>query len=329
MKKRKDGRFALQKRINGKRVTFYGKTEPECYKSYLEYEQTAGKPKTFGYYADLWEREHRDEVGTTTWQSYLPRLHDLEHLYSIPVKEITASDIQGIIKRMHAQHYSKSTMSKLKCVTSMILDTAIINNERITNFTPSLAIPRSAPKKKRKSLTEDELRTVNESYNDDFGLYAYFLLWTGLRRGELLALQWKDIDLKRKTVSVTKAVTYTSNQPEIKPPKTESGERTVPLPDCLVEKLQPKNKEWYVFGGDKPLTKIMVRRRWENYCRTHGIDIDQHQLRHTYATILKQKHISPKDAQQMLGHADLRTTMEIYTHFTDDAVENVRNALNG
>ena len=328
MKKRKDGRYLLTKTIDGKRYSFYGKTEAECYKKMLEQKSGNEKPKTFGYYASLWESEHRDEVGTTTWQSYAPRVKDLEGLFDIPVSDITGGAIQGVLNAKARMKYSKSTLNKLKCVSSMILDCAVRHNERIVNFSSALKIKRNAPKTKRQMLTEEQIRTVNNSYNDEFGLYAYFLLWTGLRRGELLALQWKDINLEERTVSITKSVIYVSNQPEIKSPKTESGVRVVPLPECLAEKLRPGKREEYVFGGEAPMTKIMLRRRWDKYCAQHNMTITQHQLRHTYATMLKQKNISPKDAQQMLGHADLRTTMEIYTHFSSDAVTNVRNALN-
>lgn len=331
MKKRKDGRYVLTRQVDGQRIYFYGKSERECYKQYENFLANKNAPRSYGYYAEIWAGEHRETVGINTWESYKPRLEWLKELYKKPIDTVTCRDVQKIIDKKAAQGYSKSTLKKLRCVNSMILDTAIRDGTGIFNFSQALIIPRSAPKTARKMLNAQEIEKITEAADKEFGLYAYFLLWTGMRRGEALALQWKDIDTKKHTVSVTKAVEFVVNEPQIKLPKTDSGVRILPLPECLENRLKPLKKQNiesdYVFGGEKPLTKTMIRRRWNKYCMANGLNITQHQLRHTYATMLKDLNVSPKDAQQMLGHADYRTTMDIYTHFSDSAVDNVRRAL--
>ena len=106
------------------------------------------------------------------------------------------------------------------------------------------------------------------------GLFAFFLLYTGLRRGELLALKWEDIDFENHVINVRQAVTYGGNQPKIKTPKTQAGNRKVALLDVLeaeLKKTPVQSQKGYVFGGEKPLTASQMRVRWLDWCKEVGL----------------------------------------------------------
>ena len=329
MKKRKDGRYCLKKVIDGKAVFIYGQTEREVYRKLDELESgNYEKPKTYGEYAAEWAEEKREQIAFRTWNTYKPTLDKLSSVFKVPMSEISCPDIQSVINKAYSEGFGRTILLRIKSVNSMIIDYAIGKGERIINFTQSLRIPKNAKREERDALTDEEIAIVENSWQEKNGLYAYFLLYTGLRRGEALALQWRDIDFEKKEISITKAVEFKVNEPEIKLPKTKNGIRVVPLLDCLAEKLAPGKPDEYVFGGAKPYTSTMSYKRWKAYQDATGIDITQHQLRHTYATMLCKVNVPAKDAQKLLGHADFKTTMNIYTHFQNSAVKTAQNALN-
>ena len=182
--------------------------------------------------------------------------------------------------------------------------------------------------------SDEEIERVKAGLFLDFGLFPYFLLHTGMRRGELLALRWEDIDREHKLITVNKAVYFAGNTPQIKAPKTDSGRREIVLLDALAAVL-PKDGKGYVFGGEKPLTKCQVRKRWEKWCREAGLAtkdgramVTPHQLRHAFATILFDAGIDAKVAQELLGHSSIQVTRDIYTHIRKSRMESTAETLN-
>lgn len=329
MKKRKDGRYCLKKVINGETVYIYGKTEREVYKKLEDLEnQGSKKQKTYGEYSEEWGTLKKDQIGHRTWNSYENVLKMLRDVCKKDITEVSCFDIQSVINKAYYDGYSKTVLLRIRSVNSMIIDYAIGQGERIINFTPAIKIQKNAKREERHGLSETEIKKVEDNWNTKYGLYAYFLLYTGLRRGEALALQWKDIDFGKREISITKAVEYKANQAEIKLPKTKNSIRTVPLIENLAEKLIPGEAEEYVFGKEKPYSNTMACKRWSTYLKETGLEITQHQLRHTFATMLCKVNVSAKDAQKLLGHADYKTTMNIYTDFQKSAVKNAQNALN-
>ena len=142
------------------------------------------------------------------------------------------------------------------------------------------------------------------------------VLYTGCRRGELLALEWSDIDLCNRTITINKSTYNQGSKTFVKKPKTEAGNRTVPLLDKLYDKITPA--EGLVFPGkDGYMTEKQFRMKWGAYVKESGVTCTPHQLRHAYATMLFENDIAPMDAQELLGHANIQTTNDIYTHIRD------------
>lgn len=172
------------------------------------------------------------------------------------------------------------------------------------------------------------------SFDKSFGEFAYTILFTGCRRGEALALQWKDIDFKKNTITVNKSVNYNGdnqNTPIISPhTKSEAGMRTVVMLDCLKNRLQSikQEPEKYIFGGDTPPTKTALRHKWKKYLKETGLSITPHQLRHAYATILYDAGIDVKSAQELMGHSNISLTQNIYTHISKSRREQTAESLN-
>ena len=165
-----------------------------------------------------------------------------------------------------------------------------------------------------------------ESFKVSFGIFAYFLLYTGCRRGEALALRYEDIDYENKTILINKSLYWQGNKAEIKSTKTKAGTRSIILLDALAAKL-PKGTG-YVFGGDAPLTNTAFRRRWDKYIKISGVTATCHQLRHLFATILYECGIDEKLAQELLGHSSITVTRNVYTHIRRQHLSAAAQMLN-
>lgn len=168
-----------------------------------------------------------------------------------------------------------------------------------------------------------------------FGMFAYLILFTGCRRGEALALQWKDVDLTKNIISINKSVNYNGadqNKPVVSQhTKSAAGMRSVIILDCLKNRLEQQeedNKEYYLFGGEKPLTKSAFRKRWQKYLKETDLNITPHQLRRAYAMLLYDAGIDEKLAQDLMGHSSIQLTKNIYTHIRTSRKENAAKELN-
>ena len=183
------------------------------------------------------------------------------------------------------------------------------------------------------------------------GVPALIMLYCGLRRGELLALLWTDIDFKAKTLSVSKAADMPTNATTVKKPKTKAGTRLVPIPDAIMPALLRARREaisMYVCPAMRTgdiMSAQAYTEAWSSYmhylnlcaggrdkvrtknengkvCFIPAVQamepFSAHQLRHSYATMLYDADVDVKTAQKLLGHADFSVTMKIYTHLSTE-----------
>ncbi len=215
-------------------------------------------------------------------------------------------------------------------VVRLVFRFAYIKGYIASDPTQYVSTPKGQASKKREPLTDEEIAVVRNSVDCTFGLFPYFLLYTGLRKGEALALQYKDIDFEHKEIHVTKSVYHIGNKPYIKGTKTQNSVRSVVLLDILAEMLPRGNADEYVFHDteNKLLSGSGYHRRWDKYCEETGLSITAHQLRHTYATILFEADIDVKDAQHLMGHSDIALTRNIYTHIRSSRLHETAEKLN-
>lgn len=209
---------------------------------------------------------------------------------------------------------------------------------------------RSVSKKPRMPLTKEQIALVRSTWSEHrMGIPALIMLYCGLRRGELIALTWRDVDLKKKVLVICKAATTTSNQHKLKDPKTAAGHRMVPIPDFLADILAKQPRESLMVCP--AVTGAMMsaqawERAWESYMhflniKAGGRDRSRinpkvvamepftpHQLRHTYASLLYDAGVDAKSAQEMMGHSNIQTTLEIYTHLSREKKTTAISVIN-
>ena len=337
MKRRKDGRWCKKVTLpDGTSKYFYSSADTErkankdMDRQLIEYTQKKEIGMLFSDVADEWEKEHYRNLSYSTAQRYSTYVNAIKtHLYFMRIKEVTPQKIENFLNNMVLKNYSSKTIKDQTSVIKMIFKYSMIKEYIDKDISMYISPPKGVKPIKRNALTQAEILTVEDSINCTFGMFAYFLLYTGLRKGEALALQWKDIDLKNNLIHVTKSVYFESNTPNLKDTKTDAGNRDVILLDCLKEKLKSRHPDDYVFNKDgKIIDKSYFTRQWEKYKKESCLNITAHQLRHTFVTILYEAGIDEKLSQAILGHSDIVTTRNIYTHIRENKIYSATALLN-
>lgn len=340
MKKRADGRYVRSVTINGKRKMFYSseptekKAERDIMRQMVAFEakqEEEAKGKTFEEVADEWEEQHYKTIQYQTAERYKSLVARLVDTFkNVHIRDITAKDIDNFLERMVYNQFSTKTIRDQASISRMIFRYAIVNGYISSNPAEYIKPPKGKPKQERQPLTYEEMIRVENGILHDFGFLAFFLLYTGLRKGEALALTYGDIDTKNNKIKINKSLEHIGNRPNVKTPKTESGNRIVPLPE-IIKNMLPKNKKSsdIVFSQNGTyMRKSYFRKHWIKYCKDTGLNATPHQFRHTYATFLFECGITEKDAQVILGHSDIALTHNIYTHVREDRISQTCNILN-
>jgi integrase len=342
MKKRADGRW--QKKItlpNGKSKFIYSTAATERQavadfnKQLLNMEEEKIKSSAFGKIADAWNTEYRKKAKDMNYRKGTKAIYEkiVAHFETYLISDVTPVNINKYIQSLIDKNYAQKTISDHKGVLNMIFTYAIANGELENNPMHSITpLPKNLPKTKRKIPDTEKIKEVS-NHSEGFDLYAYFLLCTGCRRSEALAIKDTNIDFKNKIIRITHHIIHDNNRPVYEPVlKTESAEREIILLDRLAEKL-PKNFKGFLFSmdgdGKKPLTQSAYEHRWKKYQKKYNLQgLTAHQLRHAYATMLFEAGINERDAQDLMGHSDITLTRQIYTHIRSEHKKETANKLN-
>lgn len=266
-----------------------------------------------------------------------------DRIGNVPVSKVLTSDLQDGISELSRQGRSKKTLLDYRNTASSILDLALHDRAITSNPSQWVTIPKSAPRSQRFALTAEERSWIDRTHHRA-QTAAMVMMHAGLRRGELLALTWGDVDFSSRQITVNKSVTFDGNTPVPKSGgKTDAATRTIPLDPVLSDYLRPiaaaHSPMELVVPADngRYMTESGFTRMWESYLSVlneqHGQqfgekrsrftpggipmtirNITPHVLRHTYATVLHAAGVDVMTAKEWLGHTDVRTTLSIYTH---------------
>ena len=362
--KREDGRYQkniiVGRKANGSyiRKTVYGKTKKELDLKIAEITQQVYQgiyvnedKTTFGEMAEIWLTQY-NPTANEKWiyrQQCVINKHLLPTLKYMKLKDLKPFHLQSIINKMARGNLSTSTMKKAKQTAVRILNIGVENDLVMRNVFSKVKVPTVEPHERR-ALTEEERELVNRTWRGHrMGHAVMIMMYCGLRRGELLALTWKDIDLKTKVLSVNKSLQMFKNQPHIKKPKSKAGTREIPIPNILADALCDFPRDYTLVCPDtkgEMMSDTAYRRAWNSYrhylnleaggrdasrtrAKVQAIDnITAHMLRHTYASMLYEAGVDIKSAQRFLGHADIEMTLAVYTHLTKFKEDEAINSLN-
>lgn len=331
---RKDGRYQGSYTDQTGRHYIYDRDPEKLYhKLQAIATQDAEPALSFQQIAEEWERQHREEITTRTWTNYEPHYKDILSRHgNKTIQEVTAMEITAHLTAAKAKGYSATVVNTIRSLYRMIFDHAVANDLAQFNPVISVRLPKGLKRGKRIAPTDNQMQIIMQNTDAPFGLFPFFLLCTGLRKSEALALTWDDINLKQGEISVTKSLDYAVGaNPKIKPPKTEAGYRTVPIIDVLRPKLleaSDRSTSPYIFPAESStrggkggglMTLRGYEGHWLKYCQSVGLmdgnkpAITAHHLRHGTATLMFELGVDELTAQRILGHSRVEITREIYT----------------
>ena len=232
-KARADGLIERTKTYDGKRVHFYGKTAKEVAAKIDEYDlQRAAVKENGPLFEDVageWWETHSKNIKTGAERAYKGSYKAaMEEFSGYRMKEITPALVSLWGEKFKAAGYAGKTASNARSVLSCVFKFWCVRDGETYNPVTVTDLPRGMKKAEREPPTEEQLQIV-KAHPEGFGLCAWLFMYTGCRLGEVLALQWGDVDFEKNRISISKEVAWINNQPIVQAPKTANGVRTVPL----------------------------------------------------------------------------------------------------
>ena len=375
IRRRADGRWEIQLTIsNGthnKRKSIYGKTQEEARRKYESFKEglkngTFLEPNnlTLKEWLDRWLQDYMaGHVAPITFESYqyVIKQHNVPALGMIKLKKLYTADIQRFYSeksnggRIDGKEggLSPRTIEIIHNVLRQALEQAV--NENLIPKNPSI-YTKKPPKSKnhQNPLSTEQARDFLLSIKDDW-TYPIFLtaLYTGMRRSEILGLEWRDIDFNKKTITIRRSVIEVKGK--VTPQnstKNNSSNRKIFMSDELANELRNlrkkrakhienhNNRDYnssrtnlvFEWPDGRMIRPSYVSHHFKKLLKLNGLpDVRFHDLRHTFATILLEKGINPKVVSEMLGHSSIRVTMDIYSHVSIEmqsrASKEIENAL--
>ena len=332
--------------INGelKRKSGY-KTRQEAQAALPDVTNSFNTNITFKELTDEYMEKHcKIHCKKTTYSLYNSYLKvNLVKLKNKRIKDFSLRDFNNLIFEFKTQNLSNKTINNIIIYLKSIFNYAI-DNEMISKNPISKIKKLPSEKKKINFLTEDQVLVFLKTakiVTPDYYVLFYTAIHTGMRRGELLGLEWQDIDFNKNEISINKQW----YQSEVSTTKTTNSTRIIKIPNSLTELLREhkrkrKNLSRIVFCNSKGqhlhtwnMTERYfkkVLRKMQEDSRIYTLNLDSlkfHDLRHTYASLMLSKGAPIKFVQEQMGHSSSKVTLDIYNHIMPKESEYARNIL--
>ncbi len=295
----------------------------------------ASTPRTFGELYEVWLKYYKLSVKDSTYlhtEAFF-RKHILPDMHDIRLEHINAPVLQHAVYKWHND--GKNAKKAIGFV-SILLKYACKLEILTKNHTENLIIPKFNKKRnnrKAKFWDKYELKEFIELAEIHLPMmwYTFFriLAFSGARVGEIMALRWTDINFQKMQIQIDKTISRAINAKyAIVDTKTSSGLRVLDMDKDTMDLLARWKKEQTSFAEDivftsktgDYITRSLPLKVFDRFCKNHSlIPITLHGLRHTHCSLLFEGGAKVKEVQDRLGHSDVQTTMDIYTHVTKNA----------
>ena len=264
-------------------------------------------------------KENRVRPTTLETQCNAIEHHALPFFRDLIVSAITPAEIAAWQNELLSKGFSASFTRQINAYLRMVFKYAV-DYLGLRNNPVNTQICK-AEKGNIDFWTPGEYRIFSDHIKDNIELYTAFeiLYYTGMRKGELLALTLEDINFSEKTISINKTLAYVKGEYIFQPPKTEKSKRTIDAPNFLLEEIKAYIARIY---DPRPDQRLFNRSRvWLGQAITYACEeltevkpIRVHDLRHSHASMLIDLGANPLMIAERLGHDDVKMTMNIYAH---------------
>lgn len=343
--KRADGRWEAKLALpNATRRSFYGKTRQEALKK-LQAAQKAvseglplgGERETLASWLQTWLGSVKHKVRPRTDHRYteIVQRHLVPRLGSIRLTRLTPADVERAMQEDLAAGLAPQSVAHHRAVLRTALNVAI-KHGIIGRNVAALVDPPHIPEREYEALTPARARAILQAVKGDrLESLVSVALACGLRVGEALGLRWADVDLEAGTLSVQRSLQRLDGEWLFLEPKTKRSRRTIPLPTPVVQALREhrgrqllerlqlgpawEGERWgrLVFPNETggPLSSATVSRHFHLLLKRAGMPkMRVHDLRHGAASLMGALGVPPRVAMEVLGHSQIATTMNLYTH---------------
>lgn len=363
-KKRKNGEGMLRKRSDGrwearvvigydennlprtKNVTAVNKEK--CLEKLEKLKQEIGivqpdrtkSDMAFGEWIDFWYNQYAKITLRPTTQSEYESLiykHIIPEIGEIQLDKLTQNDLQQFYLRLktkgrliRTEIYGVGLSDRMVRACHILCQKSLEKSveEKLIRINPATGC-KLPPKKSKemKVLTREEMqRFIIQAKNDGYFELFILELCTGMRRGEILGLQWEDLNMRTGELKIPRQVALLNGRLHITEPKTKASVRTIILPEDIVKMLarykETTNSKWMFpspVKEDMPRNPSAVRKVLARTLKKAGCKhIRFHDLRHTFATTALANGMDIKTLSAIIGHNSAETTLNIYTHITDE-----------
>ena len=269
------------------------------------------------YYADM---ETRLREHTMRTKKYIVELKILPYFGNKRVNDITAADIRQWQNELIKMGYSPTYLKTINNQLSAIFNYAVRYYDLKSNPCAKAGSMGKSKAEEMDFWTGEEFRRFIDSVMNKRLSYMAFmtLYWTGMRLGELLALNPKDVDLKKRTISITKSYQRLGKKDVITPPKTPKSKRVITIPEFLAADIKDYMDSLYDLQEDDrlfPITKYYLEHEMQRGIKESGVKrIRVHDLRHSHASLLVELGFQPLAIAERLGHEKIETTLNTYSH---------------
>ncbi|MEM1484014.1 tyrosine-type recombinase/integrase [Oscillospiraceae bacterium PP1C4] len=271
--------------------------------------------------------------------------HTIPYIGNVKLQQLTPVQIQDMFTLLADKGLKPRTIKYVHTTLREALQYAYKMRMVPQNVADFVSPPKQEKFKASVYTEEEAIQLLQHASGTDMDIPLHLALGLGLRRGELLALYWKDIDFQNKIVTICRNLVCINKEFRFDNPKTESGNRTILLSQSLLEKLK-KHKiaqaENQLFLGQeyenndliccrpdgKPYHTGSFSHKFSQFLKKNGLrHIRLHDLRHTNATLMMKYGVHAKIASERLGHSNIAITLDTYSHVSPEMQTDATNKL--
>jgi integrase len=289
------------------------------------------------------------DYSTYTFYEVYVRCHIIPALGRFQLAKLTPQQVQGLYSAKIQDGYASTSAKHLHATLHVALDRACQLGLVVRNICDLVEVPKVADFEYT-TLSQQEAQHFLQVVEGD-RLHALYVLalTTGMRQGEILGLNWKDVDFDHGVVRIRRTLRAIRGKFQFADPKTASARRQITLSQIALDVLKQhrvrQNKERLALGSawdtsldlvfpnqlGRPISSTnLVKRSFHPFLKKAGLpDIRFHDLRHTCATLLLRANVNVKIVSEMLGHSDIGVTLRIYSHVIPDMTAQVAYAMDG
>ena len=288
---------------------------------------------TFRDYAERWRKMQVQRPSSRAHVETMLRRHAYPTLGDRRLSSILPSDVQAWVKSLEM---APATVGVVHGIVSTIMKSAIRDRRIVANPCDGTKLPK-VQRPQIVPLTTEQVSAVRDALPVELRALVTLAAGTGMRQGECFGLTVDRVRFLERTLTVDRQlVTLAGKPPEFGPPKTNASNRTIPLPQVVVDALAahlavfPVGPDGLVFTlSGKPITRQAFGHKWRAAVEAAGLPDGTgfHALRHYYASLLIRHGESVKTVQARLGHASAVETLDTYSHLWPDSDDRTRDAI--